>query len=109
MPPAAQRAETIGVRGAVGQGPRERGGDDRGDRAQARDDPERGDLVLGNALQLERQQDLDRRQGCHPHAQAGQAEPGDPAPADVHSRLGERERIRVLLFDRLVSHDTSAC
>src|SRR5262249_51171432 len=48
------------------------------------------------------------REGRHPHAQACQAEPGDPARSDVHRRLGQRERDRQLLLGGLVGHDTSA-
>ena len=105
MPPAAQPAQPPAVRGAIGQRAHHRGGQGGGDGADPGDDGQSHDLVLrGNVLQLQRQHDLQRRLGRHPHAQAGQGKADDPAVPHVLGRFGQGKRLDVLLADRLIAH-----
>ena len=64
-------------------GPGHRGGDGGRDSPGRGHQAQREDLVPGgDVLQLDRQQDLDRRQRRHPHAEAGEGQAGDPADTE---------------------------
>ena len=110
VPPAGHLAQRVLARGAVGQRPGHRGGQARGDRARAAHHREGDDLVVRrDVLQLQREEHLQRGVGGHPHAQAGQAQAGDPAPAHVHGRLGQGAGHRLQRIGCLVGHGHSSC
>jgi hypothetical protein len=97
------------VRGAVGQRAGQRRRDAGGDSPDSGDDGESEDLVPGrDVLQLDGDQDLQRRQRRHPHAQAGQSEAGDPAAPHVLGGLGQRAGKQTGLIGHLIRHHDSA-